>query len=103
MAGHYQRFARLAAHWQSLMPENFMIVDYDDLVERPTGVLAAMSKFCGLSFDAGMIDIERNSAPSATASSSQIREGVHTRNIGSWKRYEHQLEGLLQIVSSERT
>ena len=96
MAGHYQRFARLAAHWQSLMPENFMIVDYDDLVEHPGDVLARVAQFCDLPFQHDMADIERNRAPSATASSSQVREGVHTRNIGSWRRYENQLAGLLE-------
>ncbi len=100
MASHYQRFARLAAHWQSLMPENFMTVDYDDLVEHPGDVLARVTRFCGLSFQHDMEDIGRNPSPSATASSSQVREGVHARNVGSWRRYESQLVGLLQSFAS---
>lgn len=99
MAGHYQRFAWLAEHWQSLMPGNFMIVDYDDLVEHPGDVLASVTQFCGLPFQHDMVDIGRNLSPSATASSSQVREGVHTRNIGSWRRYESQLAGLLRSFS----
>lgn len=91
MARHYQRFTRLVEHWQAQMPDAFLCVEYEDLVGRTKETLARVAAFCGLIPHSDMTAVERNQAPSATASSSQIREGVHSRNIESWRRYEAQL------------
>jgi hypothetical protein len=56
-------------------------------------VLAVLD-FLGLESAKDMLDITRNSAPVSTASSSQVRQPIHGRNIGAWKRYASQLEPL---------
>lgn len=95
MARHYRRFNRLVLHWQATIPDAFLCVDYEELVEKADETLSRVARFCGLTPRPDMKAIERNQSPSATASSSQVREGVHSRNIESWRRYEAQL-GVLQ-------
>ena len=99
MAAHYGRFRTLQSHWERVMPQGMLTVDYEDLVTQPEASARRIADFCGITFDAAMIGIEHNPAPSATASSSQIREGVHSRNVDSWKRYERQLQPLQQVIS----
>ena len=51
-------------------------------------------EFCGLDFDPVYVDITRNTSPSATASSTQIREPIHAQGVGEWRRYEEKLRPL---------
>ncbi|HVL02253.1 MAG TPA: sulfotransferase [Dongiaceae bacterium] len=91
MARHYRRFGRLVEHWKTTIPDAFFCVDYEELVEKADETLAKVARFCGLIPHSDMAAIERNQSPSATASSSQVREGVHSRNIESWRKYEAHL------------
>ncbi len=100
MAVQYKRFVRLTAYWESVMPDGLMVLDYEDLVASPEASVRKVLDFCGLEYESSMLDIERNDAPSATASSSQVREGLHGRNVDSWRRYETHLSTLKRLLES---
>lgn len=88
---HYQRFARLVEHWTAVMPETFLSVGYESLVSNPQSVVQEVAAFCGIPYQSEMTELSRNPAPSATASSSQIRSPLHAGNLRNWVRYEHHL------------
>lgn len=92
MMAQYQRFQRLLTHWGNTLPDRWLLADYEDIVNDPPGWARRLAEFCGLRYDDAMIHIEQNPAPSATASSSQIRQPVHSRNVGSWERYARWLD-----------
>lgn len=94
LAGHYVRFDRLRRHWAELAPERFHVVEYERLVTDPAETTRALMSFCGLPFEAQCIDITRNAAPVSTASSSQVRQPIHARGLGAWRRYGDHLEPL---------
>lgn len=87
MAAQYRRFETLVEHWSKVLPDRWLLADYEDVMREPEGWARHIAQFCGIEYDPAMIEIERNTAPAATASSSQVREGLHVRNIGSWQRY----------------
>ena len=94
LAEHYLRFSRLCELWQQLMPEQFMVVDYEALVSDPLSGASRVASFCGIPFDSGSVDITRNASPVSTASSSQVRQPINTGGIGAWRRYAGHLEPL---------
>jgi tetratricopeptide (TPR) repeat protein len=94
LADHYAAFDSLRMHWEATMPGRFMTVDYDALVSEPERTVSEVLAFCGLPHQDGCARIERNLQPVPTASASQVREPVHRRFVGSWKRYAAQLEPL---------
>lgn len=94
LADHYARFAALSEHWRQVMPERFEIVDYEDLVSDPAGVSERVLRFCGLDFEPDTVDITRNTATVATASSSQVRQPIHTRSVDGWRKYAQRLQPL---------
>lgn len=94
LAEHCLRVRRWMEHWGSVAPQSVRIVDYEDIVKDPESAIAAVLDFVGLPMQAGLDDITRNSAPVSTASSSQVRESIHDRGIGAWKRYEQHLQPL---------
>jgi tetratricopeptide (TPR) repeat protein len=94
LAGHCLRVRRWMEHWQGAAPESVRIVDYEDIVRDPDAAIAGVLEFVGLELQGGLSEITRNSAPVSTASSSQVRESIHARGVGAWKRYAQQLEPL---------
>jgi hypothetical protein len=77
-----------------------MEVHYEALVTDTEDVVRRVLDFCGLPFQAACMDITRNTAPVATASSSQVRQPIHARGVGAWRRYEAQLAPLAQRIGA---
>lgn len=100
LADHCLRVQRWIVHWQTLAPQAVRIVRYEDLVRCPEQATRQVLDFLGLELQEGLHEITRNRSPVATASSSQVREGIHERGIGAWKRYERQLQPLLRRLGN---
>ena len=95
LAEHYIRFGRLARHWQQALPsDQFLMVDYEDLVTEPSVIAEQVMKFCGVHFEPDCIDITSNQTPVSTASSSQVRKPINAKGIDAWRRYASQLRPL---------
>jgi tetratricopeptide (TPR) repeat protein len=87
-AAEIVRFHRLVRHWQDVLPGIVLAVRYEELVREPERVARAVMAHCGLPWQPGCTDLPANATPSATASSTQVRQPLHARNIGAWRRYE---------------
>lgn len=86
-AAHTLRFRQMLQHWDEVMPGVILTVRYEELVREPARVARRVMEHCGLPFEPDCVDLLRNTSPSATASSSQVREPLHARGIGAWQRY----------------
>lgn len=102
LADHYLRFEALGEHWQDMLGDRLHVVDYEDLVADPVTVSEAALRFCGLEFEPGCVDITRNAAPVSTASSSQVRQPIHSRGVDAWQKYARQLEPLQARLTQGR-
>jgi hypothetical protein len=51
-------------------------------------------------FERACLEFDKNPAASATASSVQVREKIHTRSVMRWKKFEKQLHPLREILES---
>jgi tetratricopeptide (TPR) repeat protein len=98
LAAHHGVFEDLLAHWQRVAPDSVHVVRYEDIVVDGEETLRKVLAFCGLEAAPGMLDITANQAPVSTASSSQVRQPIHARGIGAWKRYSRQLEPLRRLL-----
>lgn len=101
LAAHQHGFTALLQHWQRHAPDSVHVVDYEALVSDGSDTLNRVLAFCGLDLVPDMLDITANATPVATASSSQVRQPMHSRNIGAWKRYASQLEPLRLMLENE--
>lgn len=99
MAGHLRRYHALMAHWHAAFPGRILDVHYDALVTDPEATAQRVLDFLGLPHQAGLADIAGRQGSVATASAVQLREPVHARFLGQWRRYEAQLQPMLQALS----
>ena len=96
---HHAQYRRLMRHWHRTLPGFVLDIDYEELV-RDTGTAAKkLLEFCGLAYDPACLDTAGNEAPVATLSSAQVRAPIHQRSLGEWRRYEHQLQPLRDVLA----
>jgi hypothetical protein len=96
LAHYHGLYRRLVDEWRSSLPGAMLDVHYEELVRQPADVLRRVLSHCGLDEESACLHPERNTAPVATPSNMQVREPIHTRGLGTWQPYAHQLEPLRQ-------
>jgi tetratricopeptide (TPR) repeat protein len=99
VADHYLRATKWMSYWASKAPTRVTLVSYERVVTETSLEAARLSQFIGLTPHDGLHDIKRNDAPVSTASSSQVREDIHVRGLGAWKRFERHLQPLRERLS----
>ncbi|MBL4629741.1 MAG: sulfotransferase, partial [Paraglaciecola sp.] len=90
---------RLRSHWQSILGDRIIEVDYESLVTGQESKTKEILTKLGLKFEQGCLDFEKNPASSATASTLQVREKIHTRSVNKWKYFTDELEPLKTILN----
>ncbi|MCX7042717.1 MAG: sulfotransferase [Gammaproteobacteria bacterium] len=94
LADYYAGYRSTMQHWREAAPGFVLDVRYEDLARDPAGQCRRILQFCGLPWEDGCLDVGGNQRAVNTASSAQVREPLHQRGIGAWRRYEPQLQGL---------
>ncbi|MBO6526956.1 sulfotransferase [Erythrobacter sp.] len=85
---------RLMTHWQEQLGERIVQIDYEDLVSDQEGESRKLLESAGLAWDDRVLEFHRDHAPTATASAAQVRQPIHTKSVGAWRRHGDRLAGL---------
>ena len=91
---YYIAYERLCQHWREILGDRLVEVQYEELVANQEFHTRRILDNLGLEFEEACLNFEKNAAPTATASSVQVRQKVHTDSVERWKQYEKQLEPL---------
>lgn len=94
LAHHHRQYQRLMAHWRHAAPGFVIDVSYAELVQDTEAACRRLLDACDLPFEPGCLDHTRNTSSVATLSSAQVRQPIHARGLGEWRRYAAQLEPL---------
>ena len=97
---YYVAYDRLRNHWRALLKDRLIEVEYEALVSDQEGQTRALLDKLGLDFEEACLHFDRNKAPSATASSVQVRGKVHTASVNKWSRFAGQLQPLREYLES---
>ena len=92
-------YLRLMDHWYDLYPDRIHRVQYETLVTQQEVETRRLLDACGLEWESASLNFQDNSAPTATASASQVREPIHTRSVEQWKALR---SGLLPLEETLR-
>lgn len=96
----YAEFYHLAHYFQQHTPENFMLLDYQQLVAEPEPQIRNLLEFCQLEWQAKCLQVEKNDAPVSTASKVQVREPINSKSIGRWKKFQPYTNELEQLLTT---
>lgn len=100
LAEYFCAYHDLMKHWRELYPDGFLDVEYHELVNSPQKEIRRLVQYCELDWQDEMMDFHQNSAPTATASLSQVRQPIYKTSVNRWKRYELQLRPLQDKLTS---
>lgn len=99
LAHHHGQYQRLMDYWRQSISGFVIDVSYAELVLDTENACRKLLSACGLPFEEACLDHTRNSSSVATLSSAQVRQAIHTRGIGEWKRYDARLDRLQSLLA----
>lgn len=100
VADYYKAYHDLMAHWREVLGSRVFDIEYDAVVAEPAAEAVRISEHCGLEFNPEMLRVDRASGMVATASSSQVRQGILTNRGGAWRAYERHLGPMLDRLAA---
>jgi tetratricopeptide (TPR) repeat protein len=101
MARHHARYRRLMAKFREQFPGRFIDVVYEDTARDLEPNARELIAKLDLPWEEACLNFHENTGGVATASAVQVREPAHTRSIGRWRRYEQELQPMLETLASE--
>lgn len=85
---------QLMAHWDALFPGRIIHTDYEALVSDQEAASRRLLTATGLDWDDAVLNFHQTQSASATASAAQVRQPIHRRSVGAWRRHEAALQPL---------
>ncbi len=98
MARHHARYHHLMKVWRERFPGRFFDISYEATASDLEPNARALIEFLDLPWEPACLDFHQQDAAVTTASAVQVREPAHTRSIGRWRRYETQLQPMLEAL-----
>ncbi len=99
--GHYINLQeRLMRHWQAVLPLPILESSYEALVCSPDEQARRIIDFTGLEWDPACLDFHLSARGVQTPSRWQVKQPMHTRSVGRWRKYEAELGPLLAVLDT---
>jgi tetratricopeptide (TPR) repeat protein len=100
---YYVRYIKLMRHWHSVLPSNTILdLRYEELVADTEGQARRLLEYLELPWDSRCLDYHQNKRLVKTASVAQVRKPIYHTSLARWKRYEHHLDPLFDLVKDYR-
>ncbi len=94
IARYYRTYLELMSHWDRVLPERVLRIQYEDVVEDLAGNVRRILDFCGLDFEPQCVEFHKTERSVRTASSEQVRQPLSRSGLEQWKYFEAWLEPL---------
>ena len=94
----YIQFDRMMAHWDRVLPGRILQLDYETLVAEKEATTRRLLAHCELEWHDACLDFQHNRSAVATASTAQVREGMHRRGVGRWEKFRPWLGPLEELL-----
>ena len=98
LANYYVAYHQLMEHWNAVLPGVVHTVNYEDVVKDLENESRQLLDYCNLEWQAQCLKFHENKEASTTASTAQIRRPVYQSSIGNWRKYESQLQPMVDVL-----
>ena len=95
---YYLQYIDMMAHWDAVLPEEVLRVQYEEVVADLEGQVRRILDFCGLPFEQGCFEYHKSDRPVNNASSEQVREQIYTSAVEFWRNFDPYLEELRVVL-----
>jgi tetratricopeptide (TPR) repeat protein len=91
LAHYYTAWHALMRHWQAVLGERLLTVQYEDLVVDQEAVSRRIIAHCGLGWEAACLEFHKRRGAVSSASAVQVRRPLYSHSVGKWRHFERQL------------
>jgi hypothetical protein len=98
---YYNLYLDIIAHWESVLPNKVYRVKYEELTSNQEKISREMINFCDLEWEESCMSFHTTKREVNTASAVQVRQPIYTSSVNLWKKYENELEPLINILNKE--
>jgi len=95
---YFLQYQRMMDYWHVVLPGRVLTVQYEDMVTDFDAQVRRLLEYCELPFEASCTRFWETERPVRTASSEQVRQPIHTKSIHRWRRYQHHLDELIEVL-----
>ena len=95
---YFLQYQRMMDFWHEVLPGRVLTVQYEDMVTDFETQVRRLLDYCELPFEDACTRFWETDRPVRTASSEQVRQPIYTNSIHRWRRYEHHLEELIEVL-----
>lgn len=96
---YYAAYLKLMDHWMNVCGGQIYELNYEKLVTDPELQTKNLLMACGLEFEEPCLSPHNTKRVVSTLSASQVRQPIHVKSIGNWRRYETQLAPLIKALN----
>ncbi len=101
MAHRFNLYARMMAHWRTILPGQILDVAYEAMVSDVASAGQSMAAFCALDWREEMANPNEHAGQVLTMSAMQLRQPVHTHSVGKWREFAEELAPLIRGLDPE--
>jgi tetratricopeptide (TPR) repeat protein len=84
--------------WAEALPDRVHVVDYEALTAEPEPQIRALVAAAGLDWQEACLSPHKAKRRVETLSFAQVRQPIYRASVAAWKRYENELEPLLEAL-----
>ena len=101
LAQLYLGYREMMDHWDRALPGRVTHVRYEDMVEDLPAVARALIDATGLPWEEDVLDFHKKKQAVNTLSTSQVRKGMYKDHFKGWKKYEKELQPLVELLGDK--
>jgi hypothetical protein len=94
LAKYYTAWHALLRHWQVVLGDRLLTVQYEDLVADQEAVTRRIIAHCGLGWEAACLEFHKRRGAVSSASAVQVRRPLYSHSVGKWRHFQQQLTPL---------
>lgn len=97
----YKLYEDLMEHWRTVLPGRFLEIDYEETVSDLETQARKLIDYVGLEWNDACLEPHKQKRAVMTASKTQVIRPVYKTSVEAWRRYEKQLQPLVEILQPE--
>lgn len=90
-AHYYRQHDRLMSHWNQVLPQSMLTVQYEDLVNAQESVTRQILDFCDLPWSDRCLRFHETTRHVTSASDWQVRQPLYGSSVGRWQHFSQHL------------
>ena len=99
LALFYELYHNLMNFWHELYPNKIYDLNYENLTVNQEKETRKLLEYCDLEWDESCLNFHENDRAVKTISSHQVRQKMYQGSSNSWKKFESNLQPLLNQLS----